>query len=87
MGNNRPRDGSAGFPACCIAGFQTCERSNNSHRYELPMPCRLGSRRYSRFGNLRYKERRFHLGIQVERTPHLAVAGAEDLLVERARTL
>src|SRR5262249_21399907 len=39
---------SADFQVCCIAGFQTCER------HEYTEACRLGNRRYSRFGNLRY---------------------------------
>ena len=65
-GNGRPGKGSAGFRACCIAGFPTRERWNNSRRSESPLPCRLGSRRYSRLGNLRYAERRFHLGIRVK---------------------
>ncbi len=53
-GDNRPRDGSAGFPACCIAGFQTCARLNLLSRHEWRTLCRLRSRRYSRLGNLRY---------------------------------
>ena len=65
-GSGRPRDGSAGFLACCIAGFQTRKRWNSSNRSEPPMPCRLGSRRYSRLGNLRYKAPRRHLGIRVQ---------------------
>ena len=65
-GSGRWPGGSAGFPACCIAGFQTCERWNHSNRPDSPLPCRLRSRRYSRFGNPRYKERRSHLGIRVQ---------------------
>ena len=60
------RRGSAGFPACCIAGFPTRERWNNSGRRESPLPCRLGSRRYSRLGNLRYKEGPQQFEIRVE---------------------
>ena len=41
---------SADFQVCCSAGFQTRRAT------ELFAPCRLGSRRYSRFGNLRYLE-------------------------------
>src|SRR5512139_4007865 len=42
--------GSADFQVCRIASFQTCA----VRILENPALCRLGSRRYSRFGNLRY---------------------------------
>ena len=47
-----------------IAGFQTRERWKSSNRSESPMPCRLGSRRYSRFGDLRYAQRSSHFEIR-----------------------
>jgi hypothetical protein len=43
------RLGSADFQVCCIAGFQTGESSEGESSSDL------GSRRHSRFGNLRYK--------------------------------
>ena len=46
---------SAGFQACCVAGFQTCVRRNISAPSRGRTPRRLGSRRHSRFGNLRYR--------------------------------
>ena len=39
---------SAGFQACCVAGFQPADAPNSS------TVCRLGSRRHSRLGSLRY---------------------------------
>src|SRR5439155_13205596 len=45
---------SAGFRTCCIAGFQTRRRPNCRCAQSIFKLCRLGSRRYSRFGNLRY---------------------------------
>ena len=65
-GSGKPRDGREGLPACCIAGFPTRARWNSSTRSESSRPCRLGSRRYSRFGNLRYQAPWFHLGIRAE---------------------
>jgi hypothetical protein len=43
-----PRNRSADFQVCCIAGFQT------RRPHAITTRRRLGHRRYSRFGNLRY---------------------------------
>ena len=64
--SGKQRSCSAGFPACCIAGFQTRERWTSSRHSELSLRCRLGSRRYSRFGNLRYEERSSLFGIRIQ---------------------
>jgi hypothetical protein len=46
---------SADFQVCCVAGFQTRGACEVWAWGELPTARRLGSRRYSRFGNLRYR--------------------------------
>src|SRR5688572_21803335 len=42
-------ESSADFQVCCIAGFQT------GCAFAVRLPCRLGSQRYSRLENLRYR--------------------------------
>ncbi len=44
----------ADFQVCCFAGFQTRRHPAARASFELWTVSRLGSRRYSRFGNLRY---------------------------------
>ena len=48
-----PAGRSADFQICCIAGFPTCG-CTGIQRPSAFAPCRLGSRRYSRLGSLRY---------------------------------
>src|ERR1022692_413387 len=48
-----PAGRSADFQICCIAGFPTCG-CTGIQRPSASAPCRLGSRRYSRLGSLRY---------------------------------
>src|SRR5262249_7046119 len=51
--DERPR--SAGFPTCCIADFPIRCPNELSNAQDGSIPCRLGSLRYSRLGNLRYE--------------------------------
>src|ERR1035441_7032163 len=48
-----PAGRSADFQICYIAGFPTCG-CTGTQRPPAFAPCRLGSRRYSRLGSLRY---------------------------------
>jgi hypothetical protein len=47
--------GSADFPVCCIAGFQTRKWRAHSSVVNQGIRSRFGNRRYSRFGNPRYR--------------------------------
>ena len=67
----RRRGCSTGFPDWCFAGFPTRKRLRSYDRSESPRPCRLGSRRYSTFGNLRHGERWSHVGIRAQLDPEL----------------
>src|SRR6266536_20966 len=46
--------GSAGFPTCCIADFQSAGRRKHQARKSIRTVCRLEALRHSRLGNLRY---------------------------------
>ena len=50
----RRRRRSAGFPTCCIAGFQPAERPPGPNAANSSTIRRLEALRYSRLGSLRY---------------------------------